>query len=906
MVALSLVHAFSDPLPREPLEMKDILGGKGASLAAMARAGLPVPPGFTIDAGCCRHFREQGGEWPEGLEEQVRKHVGRLEKETGRLFGKGPRPLLVAVRSGAAVSMPGMMDTLLNCGVHPGLASELGDSEELQQVLGQFVLAFAVTVKGLDRGLFPAGSGGDFTRESLAVFERETGETFPSDPWRLLRECIEGVFRSWESERALAYRERHGIRDLPGTAVNVQAMWPSHVSGIVFTRDPAQPRNGTLVVESAYGLGESIVSGEVSPDRFVVSRDDFTQVEKTIGAKSSWIRALGDEEEFDTGAPSLPVAVLGELCGLALRVEEHFGQPMDIEWGLADGRLALLQCRPIRGLALLEETERLRLEEIQRLRQLSAGRRRIWVAHNLGETLPVPKPLSWSVLRAFMSGSGGFGRMYRDFGYRPSETVLRDGFLERICGHIYADPERQARLFWDSLPLVYDPESVAKDPSLLEGPPTRFDPEKADGKFLLKLPGIVSALIRGSGLLRRARREAREVYEKEVLPPYLEYVRSLRREPLEQLSTTELVCELESRSRRVLDEFGKESLKPGFFGGLALSTLQSLLVQLLGREEGTRLVSDLTSGLEGDTTLEQDALLWQVAHGEASIDEFLQAHGHRSAGELELAEPRWREDRRQVDRLLEQIRSGAGKSPLETHAASAERRRACESSLPGILAREGGSSFLEEVRMHLAEAQKLLPYRESGKHALMMGYELLRRVCLELGRRWDMGDDVFYLERDELGRFESDRHRLTALIEQRKIRWQAARRLHLPQVIDSRSLDDLGLVAEVTGEGELEGLAVSTGVAAGTVRIVRDPRECGELGSGYVLVCPSTDPGWTPLFVHAAGLIVERGGMLSHGAIVARDFGIPAVVLPGATTRLRTGSKVRIDGNRGRILVEES
>jgi pyruvate,water dikinase len=886
--------------------MKDTLGGKGASLAAMARAGLPVPPGFTIEADCCRHFREHGGKWPDGLHEQVREHVARLEKETGRLFGKGPRPLLVAVRSGAAVSMPGMMDTLLNCGVHPGLQEELGESKELGQVLGQFIVAFAVTVKGLDRRLFPVGSGEDSTRESLAVYERETGEPFPSDPWRLLRECIDGVFRSWESKRALAYRERHGIHGLPGTAVNVQAMWPSHVSGIVFTRDPARPHNGNLVVESAYGLGESIVSGEVSPDRFVVSRDDFTQVAETIGAKSSWIRALGDAEVFDTRAPSLSRVRLGELCELALRVEEQFGQPMDIEWGLADGRLALLQCRPIRGLAIHEEAERLRLAEIERLRRLADGRRRIWVAHNLGETLPLPKPLSWSVIRAFMSGSGGFGLMYRDFGYRPSETVLEGGFLERICGRIYTDPERQALLFWEALPLVYDLESVAKDPSLLEGPPTRFDPEKADGKFLLKLPGIVSALIRGSRRIRRARRNAREIYEREVLPPYLEYVRTRSRMPLERLSTKELVGEFEDRCRRVLDEFGKESLKPGFFGGLALSSLQGLLVQLLGKEEGTRLVSDLTSGLEGDTTLQQDVLLWKVAHGEASLEEFIREYGHRAAGELELAEPRWREDLCQVNRLLEQIRAGSGRSPLETHAASAERRCACESSLPETLAREGGSSFLEEVRAHLAEARVLLPYRESGKQALMMGYELLRRVCLELGRRWNIGDDVFFLERDELDRFEHDRDGLASLIEQRKVQWQASRRLHLPDVIDSRNLDDLGLPPETETDGELEGLAVSTGVATGPVRIVHDPRECGELGSGYVLVCPSTDPGWTPLFVHAAGLVVERGGLLSHGAIVARDFGIPAVVLPGATTRLPPGSKVRLDGNRGRILVVEA
>ena len=204
-----------------------------------------------------------------------------------------------------------------------------------------------------------------------------------------------------------------------------------------------------------------------------------------------------------------------------------------------------------------------------------------------------------------------------------------------------------------------------------------------------------------------------------------------------------------------------------------------------------------------------------------------------------------------------------------------------------------------------------MPYRETGKYYLMMGYELVRAVLLELAERWDLGSDIFFLRLEELEQFdgrggpsggagEALRERIAA----RRIRWQSAQRLEVPEVIDSENLNDLGIAREAEEEAtELAGQAVAAGVATGPARIVFDPREAGDLGADYILVCPSTDPGWTTLFLHARGLVVERGGVLSHGAIVARDFGIPAVVCAGATGRIPPGARIRVDGNRGRINV---
>jgi phosphohistidine swiveling domain-containing protein len=243
--------------------------------------------------------------------------------------------------------------------------------------------------------------------------------------------------------------------------------------------------------------------------------------------------------------------------------------------------------------------------------------------------------------------------------------------------------------------------------------------------------------------------------------------------------------------------------------------------------------------------------------------------------------------------------------PSDLHDANLKKRQRAEAELPELLVKYGGSSFQEDILTDLKDAQKLLPMRENGKYYLMMGYELLRLAILELARRWDLGRDVFFLSRDELEHFEHNTAHYTAVIADRRTRWQSAKRLEVASVVNANDLEALGQPREYDDASELEGEAISTGVYTGTAKIVFDPNEAVDLGHEYVLVCPSTDPGWTPLFVRCKGLVIERGGILSHGAIVARDFGIPAVVCPDATKRITNGAQVRVDGNRGRVTVLE-
>ncbi len=899
---MTWTYAFATAKPAgRPL--KELLGGKGASLAEMTAAGLPVPPGFTIITDACPRYLA-AGRLEDDLLAELRDQVAALEAATDRRFGAGARPLLVSVRSGAAASMPGMMDTVLNCGLLPALADEVGDDAAFWGPCRQAVLGFARIVGGIaeDR-LGHAAADRAGVAALIAAYERIAGRPYPATPWAMLTACVEAVFRSWTNDRAEAYRKRHGIGGLAGTAVTVQAMWPSIASGVLFTRDPSRPEAATMVIEGSYGLGESVVSGDVTPDRFILTREPLALRERTLGSKTAAVLPLGERCTLDPAAWSLDDARVLELAELGMRVERLIGKPVDVEWGLADGRLALLQARPIRGLEVMEAVEPVRQSEIRRLAALADSKPRVWVAHNLGETLRAPTPMTWALVSRFMSGSGGFGTLYRTLGYRPSVTVLREGFLELICGRIYADPQRLAGLFWGAWPFAYDLDLVRRDPRALERPPTIFQADRADAAFLASVPGTLLAMRRCTRQMRALRRAAEDRF-RTARSAWTAWLAQRAAVDLDRLDDAALLAELDRRVAETLDRFSAESLLPGFFGGEALGALSLRLGQLLGERDGAALAGRLTQALDGDATAEQNRQLWQVAHGTLPLASFMTAYGHRCSGEMELATPRWNEDPQAVERLLAPLRRPGATDPEAAHHRNRTDRDAAEAALPDLLHRHGGMSFAAEIRHDLADARRLLPYRETGKYELMRGWALIRSALEAIAARHDLGRGVYFLTPDELPRLATDGDAMRAVIAERQVRWQALQRLDPDQVVDAAALDRLGQPPEDTGGDSWAAEPVSPGLASGPVRIVFDPRTAGDLGSGYILVCPSTDPGWTPLFLGARGLIVERGGVLSHGAIVARDFGIPAVCLPGATRLLAGAGSVRIDANQGRVSKE--
>ena len=898
LIGAKWVHVIGERLP-EGVEDRVWLGGKGKSLQDMSMAGFPVPPAFVISTEACAEYFAHNEQWPVGLDEQIEDGLAHLESVMGQSYGHGEKPLLVSVRSGGARSMPGMMDTMLNVGLNPTLA----DSAELYALYTNFLSMYAKTCDDLGEDIFENCKDFD---ERVERYEEASGREFPLEPRALLRTCIKTVFRSWNNKRAIDYRKRHDIRGLKGTAVTVQAMFPSEVSGICFTIDPTNCESGELVIESSYGLGESVVSGEVAPDRFNVQRNNTTVYTSKIGHKTSAVRALGDKSVHDPDAPSLNDEQLQDVVSLCLQLEEYMGMPLDIEWGLKDGKFSLLQSRAIRGLDVARAVEPGRRAERQRLQGLANARRKLWVSHNLSETLRYPTPMTWDMVQRFMCGDGGFGKLYKDLGYLPSQRVKKEGFLELICGQIYADPERLAELFWDGLPMSYDIDRVAKDRKVLDGAPTRFDADAVDGRLLFRLPKIIKSMYVSSKRMKMLRKNIKNDFDQHTVPAWVSWIKQERECDLRQLNDTELLVVLERRCQKSLDEFVGESLKPGFVGGIALASLQQLLTNLTGETEAHALIGTLTSGLEGDLTAEQDQLLYKVAQGREDLKRVIQQFGHRAVGEMELMNERWWED---PDYLVQTVaRIGDACDPMVKHQEKAQQRQAARVALPNQLRQWGGESFLEEIEYNLDLACELLPYRENGKYYFMQGWDLIRQCLVEIGERSGLGSHVFFLHTAELVSLFEEPELLKAQAEQRRVHWLAMQRLDPADIIDSDDLENLGQTpaVEIKGVGAMQGEAMAPGNGSGVARIVHDPNTAGDIGKDYILVCSSTDPGWTPLFLNARGLIVERGGTLSHGAIVARDFGIPAVVLPGACSSISDGSRVRVDGDRGVVQVMEA
>ncbi len=323
-------------------DMKDLLGGKGANLADMTSIGLPVPPGFTITTETCAEYYKAGRRMPTGLMNEVHKYIAMLEREEGKKFGDNVNPLLVSVRSGAAVSMPGMMDTILNLGLTDasveGLAKATGNPRFAFDAYRRLINMFGDVVMGVDHEKFEhaftsikrkydAESDTDVPADGLAelcavykeVYRKQVGQPFPQNPFKQLELAIEAVFKSWNADRAISYRRIAGITGLPGTAVNVQTMVYGNMgddsgTGVAFTRNPSTGENkfyGEFLINAQ---GEDVVAGIRTPR----STDEMTR----------WNKAAYEQ-----------------LLKIKTRLEKHYRDMQDIEFTIERGKLYMLQTR---------------------------------------------------------------------------------------------------------------------------------------------------------------------------------------------------------------------------------------------------------------------------------------------------------------------------------------------------------------------------------------------------------------------------------------------------------------------------------------------------------------------------------------------------------------------------------
>ena len=298
---------------------RDLLGGKGIGLAEMTQLGVPVPAGFTITTDACRAFMASGGE-VEGLDAEVEEHIARLEEQTGKRFGDPEDPLLVSVRSGAAISMPGMMDSILNVGLNDesveGLARSTGNEEFARDCYRRLIQMFGETVDDIPHESFSLDDSVERARE---IYERDTGQGFPQDAREQLRRAITAVFDSWNSSRAQVYRNMYGIPDDLGTAVNVVQMvfgnkGEDSATGVCFTRDPSTGEQGVYGEYLVNAQGEDVVAGTRTPQPLAELRERLP-------------------EAYD------------QLLETMAALERHYRDMQDIEFTVEQGRLYLLQTR---------------------------------------------------------------------------------------------------------------------------------------------------------------------------------------------------------------------------------------------------------------------------------------------------------------------------------------------------------------------------------------------------------------------------------------------------------------------------------------------------------------------------------------------------------------------------------
>ena len=556
-----------------------------------------------------------------------------------------------------------------------------------------------------------------------------------------------------------------------------------------------------------------------------------------------------------------------------------------------------------------ETVERVRQEEIQRLEARAEEHGTVWCHHNIAEVLPAPLPMTWEIIKQFMSGAGGLGQAYRDLGFYPSERVDHEGILDLICGRIYVSLNREAELHFEGFPFAHDFSALKQNPQAAMYAQAHTDITRSNASFWLKLPLHIIRMSRAEMRLRQHRSDFARLLIEEIFPAFQKEVAAERLISYSDLTDTELVTKFEEWRAKTLDEFAPKALIATLLAGFSLQRLEMALQKCIRETEVKAFASRLMSGISGNLTVETNGKLWEVATGDLSLTDFLKDYGHRAVDEFELAQPRWREDTTYLEQMVASFQqSGLQTPPTESlfpmddgRKQQIEQRESVEKELATHLGNKTG--LRKQVARELDFTRRYMPFRETAKFYLMLGYEQIRRVLLELDRRYQLHGGVFYLVPDELGQLINGEV-FSDVITARKTKRELMLQIEVPDVIFSDALDQIGASLSIEAVDTYTGVGVSAGVATGTARVLLTPADAHPSDRDYILVCPSTDPAWTPLFLHAAGLVMERGGILSHGAVVAREYGVPAVAnIPNATRRIADGQMLRVDGNKGTISI---
>ncbi|HEY8599860.1 MAG TPA: PEP/pyruvate-binding domain-containing protein, partial [Thermomicrobiales bacterium] len=746
---------------------------------------------------------------------------------------------------------------------------------------------------------------------------------------------IDAVRRCWASlwtDRAVTYRASNRI-DPRGVrlAVVVQRMVASQVAGILFTANPLTGKRRQAVIDASPGLGEAVVSGAVNPDHFVVDTPTGAIVERRLGDKRVVIEAVAGggtrrvETADATDAACLSDAQIGALVALGARVEAHYGTPQDTEWAIDPaGALWLTQSRPITTLFPLPENAPIGDDDL-----------RVYFSFNVAQG--VYGPLTPSGMQAFrLIGSA----VVTAFGRPPADRYIGPPIIAEAANRFYLDVtpllrSTGGRRLAEQL-LQHMEARTAAIVRRLDADPRLATVETPRGPLMRRVVGIAArnrvpfflaqALVQPRAARGRVARLEGELRALGVVGP--------RASAAERLAAVE---RLFAAIPRVLFGVG-----PVFVVGLAANALAGRLLGDLATPDERQIAM---RALPHNPTTEMDLALWALAQRvradadaerlvratppaqlaadyraglllqvlQAGLADFLHTYGHRGVAEIDLGVSRWGEDPTHIFGVL------ANYLQLDNHESAPDRqfRRAATEARAMVAIVAGRAGQRGRLRgalvgIALRRARALAGLREMPKNYVVLVLAEVRALLLPVGAELaDAGrlaapDDIFFLTLPEMYAAIGGVDQRALVRERRATHAQEQKRRHLPRILLSDGTEPTGEAAVAADVGALTGTPASAGTVTATARVILDPTGA-RLEPGEILVVPSTDPGWTPLFLTAGGLVMEMGGAMSHGAVVAREYGIPAVVgVAEAIERIATGQRITVDGAAGTITIVDA
>lgn len=676
-----------------------------------------------------------------------------------------------------------------------------------------------------------------------------------------IREAIHTVYGSRQAERVQVYSAVQGIEASHQIAVVVQRMVPSEISGVLFTADPITGSHASMTGNFVYGLGEQLVSGEANPYSFQLVRPKGTYA-----------------------GPDALKPYASTLYRLAARLERELGGPQDIEWAVAKGSFYILQARPITTLKPGNP-------DTYEWNDTQTGDF-LWTNTNIGEAIPdVMTPLTWSVLRSLDEES----------------TVIPGYYIwsGNICGRAYTNISVALSIFPAfGLPMTFAlkkmREALGQIPEGMSIPVYPFS----------RLHLIKEALPNVIRFKKKVAEASRHMQE------HLAHTPDWCRRMTALIRNVQTKEELLSLWKDELQPYTAKAWWALLAGGRKFGDtafrLNKVLTKLVGTEDANALFSNLR-GSSGLASLGPVVGISRVIKGEISREDYLRQYGHRGPHEFELSIPHPQEDAHWLDRQIEEYK----KSHTDVEGLLQKQHAQYEEAWQRF--QERFPAKVTWLKKQLATASEHAHLREAARSEFVRVYRVNRTFALRAGELTGLGDDLFFLYLDEVLHLLSGDDSAVKHIPARKKTFTTYIALPpFPTIIrgrfdpftwaenPNRRVDcyDATMPLPADESETLKGFAGAAGRIEGVVRVLNHPEEGDQLQPGEILVASTTNVGWTPLFPKAAAIITDIGAPLSHAAIVARELGIPAVVGCGnATTRLKTGDRVIVDGGQGIVQI---